>query len=81
MSVPIPRYLWKPMALAAALAFLYASVLWKLGFDWWIDPNYSHGLLVPFIITFILWNGSRHLRRLPVRPSLLWGGGASEFYA
>jgi exosortase len=55
MSVAIPQKLYKPLAIAAALAFLYFSVLMKLGRDWWNDENYSHGLLIPFIIGFILW--------------------------
>lgn len=46
---------WKPFAVAAALAFLYATVLVKLGKDWWTDENYSHGLLVPIVIGFIVW--------------------------
>ncbi|MFL6373371.1 MAG: exosortase C-terminal domain/associated protein EpsI [Pyrinomonadaceae bacterium] len=41
---------------AAAVAFLYAPVLVKLCRDWWSDENYSHGLLVPFVIAFIVWN-------------------------
>jgi exosortase len=55
MSVPSIRLLWKPAVIVAAIAFLYLQVLLKLGNDWWSDENYSHGLLVPFIIGFILW--------------------------
>jgi len=55
MSVAISQKLYKPVAIAAALGFLYFSVLMKLGRDWWSDENYSHGLLIPFIIGFILW--------------------------
>jgi len=44
------------IAVAAAVTFLYAPVLAKLGRDWWTDENYSHGLLVPFVIAFIIWN-------------------------
>lgn len=39
----------------AAVVFMYSTVLWKLGVDWWTDDNYSHGLLVPFVIGFIVW--------------------------
>ncbi|MDQ3089501.1 MAG: exosortase/archaeosortase family protein [Acidobacteriota bacterium] len=46
--------LWQPALTAAALAFLFASVLTKLGRDWWTDDNYSHGLLVPFVIGYII---------------------------
>ena len=55
MSVPFPRYLWKPVAVSLALAFVYFGVLRKLGYDWWTDENYSHGLLIPVIIGYILW--------------------------
>jgi exosortase D (VPLPA-CTERM-specific) len=40
---------------ALSVAFLYWSVLLKLGHDWWTDENYSHGLLVPFVIALIVW--------------------------
>jgi exosortase len=33
---------------------LYRSVLLKWGADLWQDPNYSHGLLIPFISWYIL---------------------------
>jgi exosortase len=79
MSVPTPRYLWKPIAIAAALAFVYWTVLWKLGHDWWTDENYSHGLLIPLIIGYILWTERERLSRVRVRPSLLWGGAAVFF--
>ena len=42
-------------AVIAAVALLYAGVLAKLGADWWSDENYSHGLLVPFVIGLIVW--------------------------
>jgi exosortase len=76
MSVPSIRTLWKPAAIAAAVSFLYLSVLAKLGRDWWTDENYSHGLLVPFIIGFILWTERGRLERAVrmSRPSVLLGG-------
>lgn len=55
MSVAIPQKFYKPMAIAATLAFVYFTMLMKLGRDWWTDENYSHGLLIPFIIGFIVW--------------------------
>jgi exosortase len=76
MSALAPRQLWKPIAIAAALVFVYASVLAKLGYDWWEDENYSHGLLIPFIIGYILWSERESLGRLRLRPSIWWGGAA-----
>ncbi|MBD0372990.1 MAG: exosortase [Pyrinomonadaceae bacterium] len=76
MSVPSIRTLWKPAAIFAAIGFLYLSVLMKLGHDWWTDENYSHGLLVPLIIGFILWTERARLERASreSRPSLILGG-------
>ena len=59
------KNLWKPFLIAAALAFLYATVLVKLGADWWVDENYSHGLLVPFVIGYIIWLEFDSLRNAP----------------
>ena len=57
------KHLWRILAIAGALIFVYASVLTKLGHDWWTDENYSHGLLIPFIIAFILWSQRERLAR------------------
>src|SRR2546421_4975476 len=51
----VPRKFFPPVAIAIALAFLYFTVIVKLANDWWHDENYSHGLLIPFVIGFILW--------------------------
>ena len=76
MSVSASQNFWKPLAIAAALAFVYASVLVKLGHDWWMDENYSHGLLIPFIIGYILWLEAPRMGRAPQRASSVWGGAA-----
>jgi exosortase len=76
MSAPARPNLWKPLTIVAALAFVYASVLAKLGYDWWTDENYSHGLLIPFIIGYLLWSVRDGFRRTPQSASTLWGGAA-----
>lgn len=67
--------LLRVFSVAAAVAFLYATVLAKLGRDWWSDENYSHGLLVPFVIALILWQLSDDIRhraeRAPIRGSCI----------
>ncbi|MGZ8848173.1 MAG: exosortase [Pyrinomonadaceae bacterium] len=73
MSATIPQKFIKPLAIAAALAFLYFTVLRKLGSDWWTDENYSHGLLIPFVIGFILWQ-ERERFEGQTRPAM-WCGG------
>jgi exosortase len=76
MSVPAPKHFWRVLAISAAIVFAFATVLRKLGIDWWTDSNYSHGLLIPFIIGYILWINRRRFSREPVRPSVFWGGAA-----
>jgi exosortase len=70
------RNFTKPLLVAAAVAFAYWGVLAKLGRFWWEDENYSHGLLIPFIIGYILWTERDALARAAKRPSLLWGAAA-----
>ena len=70
-----PTQFWKPIVVAVALALLYATVLIKLGNDWWTDENYSHGLLVPFVIGYIIWMEWENLRNTPKKASFWPGGG------
>src|SRR5262245_16338728 len=73
MSATTSKNLWRAVAISAALIFAYASVFRKLASDWWVDDNYSHGLLVPFAIGYILWSQRGRLTREAERPSTLWG--------
>ena len=80
MSVAIQEKLYKPVAIAAALAFVYFAVLMKLSRDWWTDENYSHGLLVPFIIGFIIWQERKRFTEQQ-RTSALWIGAVCVSFA
>lgn len=73
------KNLWKPILICAALAFLYVNVLAKLGRDWWTDENYSHGLLVPFVIGFIIWAEFDELKKLVGKPQFWFGGSVIIF--
>jgi exosortase len=79
MSVPATKKLWQGLAISFAIAFAYATVLVKLSRDWWNDENYSHGLLIPFIIGYILWTQRDKLSRVQGRPAVLLGGAAILF--
>jgi exosortase len=68
-------YLWQTGAFVLALGFLYFSVLVKLGRDWWSEENYSHGLLVPFLIGFIVWLELDNLKANVRKPSFWMGAG------
>src|SRR5262245_29440299 len=67
------RKIFQPLALSAALAFLYFTVLAKLGSDWWHDENYSHGLLIPFVIGIICWQERTSLSHVQQRPQTTLG--------
>ena len=80
MSVGIQQKFYKPVAIAAAVAFVYFAVLMKLSRDWWTDENYSHGLLVPFIIGFIVWQERKRFTEQQ-QTSALWIGGVCVSFA
>jgi len=76
MSVPATKFFWRALPIIVAIAFAYATVLAKLSSDWWTDENYSHGLLIPFIIGYILWAGRDKFASAPNNASV-WLGGAA----
>jgi exosortase len=67
------RQLWKPLLVAAAVAFAYWGVLARLGRFWWDDENYSHGLLMPFVAGYILWAGREKISAAVGRPRVALG--------
>src|SRR6185295_10229858 len=74
MSVPASKYFWRAFPILVAIAFAYATVLAKLSHDWWVDENYSHGLLIPFIIGYILWVERERFASASTNASV-WVGG------
>jgi exosortase len=65
-------YLALPSALILAiLALLYRSILRDLAIQWWDDPNYSHGFLVPLFSGFLLWQQRHDLRVMTPRGTML----------
>ncbi len=73
MSVAVSRKLYQSITIALALVFVYFTVLLKLGSDWWNDENYSHGLLIPFIIAYILRHERERFFEAQTIPSAFWG--------
>ncbi|GIX49561.1 MAG: hypothetical protein KatS3mg131_3772 [Candidatus Tectimicrobiota bacterium] len=60
--------------LVAAFVYLYLPVLVPLAAQWWDDPDYSHGFLVPLLSAYFAWRQRPLLARLRPRPSA-WGLG------
>ena len=69
----IRRKIYQPIAIALALGFVYFMVLVKLGSDWWYDENYSHGLLIPFVIAFIMWQERSRFANVSAQPAAWLG--------
>jgi exosortase D (VPLPA-CTERM-specific) len=78
-ALKINSNLIRAIVVAGSVAFLYATVLAKLGLDWWSDENYSHGLLVPFVIAFIVWQLFDDIK-VQIDPST-WLGAAAVILA
>lgn len=56
------------------LLLLYKDVLYHLGVDWYQNPDYSHGFLVPFLSFYFLWKRWDDLKDATIRSSP-WGIG------
>ena len=70
------------LVLLGILGALYWATLRDLVWQWWDDPNYSHGFLVPLFSGFLIWQRRKDLRALTPEgswlglPVLLAGIGA-----
>ena len=54
------------------LVWLYRVILFRLGVQWWTDPDFSHGFFVPAFALFVLWQDRRRLASIRLAPS--WSG-------
>jgi exosortase len=59
---------WSSVLLALT-SILYAPILEQLVIQWWRDPDYGHGLLVPLISGFVLWRQRGRWTKSVVKPS------------
>ena len=57
------------VALILSVAGVYAGIFQHLYSDWINDPNYSHGLLVPLISGYFIWQKKDELTSLSVKPA------------
>jgi exosortase len=55
--------------LAGLLLVLYGPVLVHLAENWWSDPNYGHGFLVPVFSAFVLWRERERLAKVAIKPA------------
>jgi len=57
------------IALVGLLVLLYAAVLKALIGDWWSDPDYGHGFLVPLFAGYVAWRSREQWLKSEVKPS------------
>ena len=60
------------LLLSALIFMLYARVLEGMAQQWWSDPNYGHGFLVPVFAAYLLWRERGRMHEAP-RKASLWG--------
>jgi hypothetical protein len=53
---------------AAALIWIYADHVLSMANNWWNDPNYSHGFLVPLISAYLIVRQKEQLPGLVSKP-------------
>ena len=81
-AIPGVRAGFVVLVILGLLVGLYAGILRDLAWQWWDDPNYTHGFLVPLFSGFLVWQRRKQLAALPPRgswiglPVLLAGVGA-----
>ena len=56
-------------SLGCLVALLYAPVLRDLALQWWQDPDYGHGFVVPLIAGYAVWRNRERYLALQPRPA------------
>lgn len=58
------------LVLVSAVILLYAPVISGLARQWYKDPSYSHGFIVPIFSGYLSWKNRYRLATLDLRPDL-----------
>ncbi len=67
-----PQFWLQAGLLSAIFLLLFAPALPSLYNDWFEFKQFSHGLLVPFISAYLIWQRKSELSAIPIR-SCSWG--------
>ena len=63
----------RPFSGAAVIALFWEGLAW-MWTTWMITPEYSHGVIIPFIAAFLIWQRKDRIERQPMTGS--WAGVA-----
>jgi exosortase D (VPLPA-CTERM-specific) len=77
---PLNAYAWRlpirvlaaTFGVGAAVVLLFWDGLSYMWNTWMITPEYSHGVIIPFVSAFLVWQKKDQIERLPMTGS--WGG-------
>jgi exosortase len=61
----------KGLVIAGLVAVLYAPVLSQMVVQWWQNPDYSHGFVVPLFVGYVLYQRRHKLQQVSIEPSQL----------
>ena len=64
--------LWQLAVLGALSLWIYWRTLAHLALQWWRDPNFSHGFLVPLFSAYVIWQKRDQIGKVVPKPS--WSG-------
>jgi len=70
---------WALAALGPLVLYVYGPTFAGLIRQWWHDPNFGHGSLVPLFSAFVVWNRRARLALLQPKPS--WAGLAVVIFS
>ncbi|MBU4564260.1 MAG: exosortase [Desulfarculus sp.] len=67
-----PLLTWLAWAVVLGLlAWVYTPIVSGMVANWWVDPNYSHGFLVPLISAYLVWRQRKELAEEPKKTNYL----------
>ncbi len=72
VNLPInarPATIAQIILILGGFCFLYAHAIQTLISDWSVDPNFSHGFLIPPIALYMVWVNKHRLAKLTPKPS------------
>jgi exosortase len=72
MRRPISSTFWQLGVLAVLSVWIYWSTLSHLLGQWWHDPDFSFGFIVPLFSVFLVWQDRHRLARISTQPA--WSG-------
>jgi len=63
---------WQFAALGALSLWIYWRTVAHLALQWWRDPNFSHGFLVPLFSAYVIWRTRDKIAKVVPQPA--WSG-------